>query len=175
MRVVFAAMVAAMVAIHEPVTVEDLDSAIRWLTRSAPGSNPMQTDPVGRREMAEAAHAAALDTDIDPYLLVVMAARESSFKAGASGTLGELGVVQIHGAPLRQCKTDGLDMTRPSGQLMCGARYLRQLYDHCGSLIGGLSAYASGSCTPRTDKTAWIVTSRLRAARRLRGRPWEEQ
>lgn len=173
MRVVFVALVAAMVAVHEPVTVEDVDSAIRWLTRGAP-RNPMQARPELRGETARAIHAAAAETDLDPYLLTAMSFRESSFRTGARGELGEIGVMQVHGRPLKECRQAGLDMSRIRDQTLCSARYLRAMVDHCGGVTKGLTAYASGSCTPRTDRTARLVASRLRMAKRLASRPWEE-
>lgn len=174
MKVFFMALVAAMVAVHEPVTVEDIDAAIRWLTRSAPRSNPMQTDADERMKTARAIHAAAIDTGLDPYLLTAMSFRESSFRTGASGTLGEVGLLQIHGPPLQRCLNDGMDMSSVDDQVLCSARYLRDRVAQCDSVTRGLTAYASGSCTPRTDKTARLVAARLRMAQRLASRPWEE-
>jgi soluble lytic murein transglycosylase-like protein len=174
MKVVFVALVAAMAVVNEPVTVDDIDAAIRWLTRDAPRSNPMQTDSALRRETAAAFLNAAQDTNIDPYLLLVIARRESSFRPGASGKLGEVGVMQIHGPPLRRCERDGFDMRIPYDQVMCSARYLREMIDQCGSVTRGLTAYASGSCIARTDKTSRLVAHRLRMAQRLSLKPWEQ-
>ena len=166
-------MLLATLVAHESVTVIDLDSAIDYLTEGVP-ANPMQREPDSRTEMAKAILTAARETGLDPYLLVVMAYRESSFRHWAIGKArAEVGVVQIHGEPLRDCITDGLDMTRASGQIMCGARYLRQLSDYCRSITRGLSAYASGSCIPRTKRTQQIVVNRLRLAQKLAGKPWE--
>lgn len=171
--VILVVVLLATLAAHESVTVNDIDSAIGYLTRGVP-ANPMQREPDSRTEMARAILTAARETELDPYLLVVMAYRESSFRHWAIGKAREeVGVAQIHGKPLRDCIKDGLDMARPSGQAMCGARYLRQLSDYCGSTTRGLSAYASGSCNPRTKRTQQIVVNRLRLAQKLAGRPWE--
>ena len=116
MRVVFAALVAAMVAVHEPTTIDDVDAAIRWLTRSAPKSNPMQLYPLERMQMAIAIYYAAEDWDLNPYLLVVMAYHESSFKKHVRGDLGEVGIFQMHGPPLRRCIEDDFDMEAPYDQ-----------------------------------------------------------
>lgn len=160
-------------ALHTAVTVQDIDGAIRWLVRGVP-SNPMSIHS-SRREMAVYIHSAAKEWDLDPYLLTVMAFRESSFKPSAIGkSRGEIGVIQVHGKPLQDCEKDGFDMTQPAGQLRCGARYLRALSDHCGDVTRGLTAYACGQCEAPTNKIAQKIASRLRLAHRLASKPWEE-
>lgn len=166
-------ILAAAAALSRTVTVQDIDGAIRWLVRGVP-SNPM-TDPVARQDMSKAVHAAAIESDLDPYLLTVLAYRESSFRSWAVGSSrGEIGVIQVHGHPLRECKRDGLDMTRTDGQLRCGARYLRALSNHCGDVTRGLTAYACGRCEAPTDKIAREVASRLRLAHKLASKPWKD-
>ena len=171
--VILIVVLLATLAAYESVTVNDLDSAIDYLTRGVP-ANPMQREPDSRTEMARAILTAARETGIDPYLLVAVYYRESSFRHWVIGKAREeVGIVQIHGKPLRKCIEDGLDMARASDQVLCGARYLKQLSDHCGSITRGLSAYASGSCIPRTKRTQQIVVNRLRLAQELAGKPWE--
>jgi hypothetical protein len=170
-RMSFMAALTTLVVLHNEVTIQEVDEAIRWLTRGGP-ANPMQARPELRVETARSIHAAASENDLDPYLLAAMSFRESSFRLGARGALGEIGLMQIHGSALRKCRD--LDMTLTSGQAMCGARHLRAMADHCGDITSGLTAYASGSCIARTDKTSRLVANRLRMAQRLASKPWEE-
>lgn len=163
-----------MTVMHEPVTVSDIDAAIAWLTREVP-ANPMQRHPVARAEMSAAIHSAAAETKLDPYLLAYQIYKESSYDHGSSGTLGEVGLGQQHGVLLNRCvRVWKLDMTRVSGQVLCTAKNLRRCADDCGSVAHGLTAYASGSCNARTDTTARKIASRLKAARALASKPWED-
>ena len=87
---------ALSVSLHDAVTVQDVDGAIRHLTRTAPRSNPMQTDPAMRREVAVSVHAASLAFSIDPWLVIVVIDGESSFKPWSNGADGEVGLMQDH-------------------------------------------------------------------------------
>lgn len=123
---------------------------------------------------------AALDNGIDPALFIAMAYRESSFETTARGRMGELGLVQVHGKAARGC-----ELTTAEGQARCGAAWLARVTRECGGAIvldlnrcrstasraacsGGLAAYASGSCSARTVRTAAIIRTRLKLAEKIR-------
>lgn len=117
---------------------------------------------------------------LDPALLVAMAYRESGFRTGVTGKLGEVGLIQVHGVAARRC-----NLQTAEGQAMCGARWLARMISECGGYVvldsrrcqntlshaacgGGLAAYASGSCKVRTKRTAWVIRSRLQLAEKIR-------
>jgi hypothetical protein len=123
---------------------------------------------------------AALDHGIDPALFIAMAYRESSFETTARGRMGELGLVQVHGKAARGC-----ELKTAEGQARCGAAWLARVTLECGGSIaldldqcrstasraacsGGLAAYASGSCSARTVRTAAIIRTRLKLAEKIR-------
>ena len=95
--------------------------------------------------------------DVCPALLAVVSFLESSWKTTARGTIGEIGIMQIHGVAAEGCKLD----TR-RGQLDCGARALRTSFEACGSWHGALTRYATGQCKPRTDRVKRLIEYRMK-------------
>jgi len=120
-------------------------------------------DIAERRHLAEAIVAASRRYDIDPYLLTAMAYCESTFRREAIGSRGERGLIQVGRGASRGC-----DLTTDIGQLECGASWLRRGIDRCGSLHGGLTAYATGKCKTDNPKVIWVVNRRLKMAKRLK-------
>lgn len=90
---------------------------------------------------------AATEHSVPALLLVAMVFRESSFRTGLVGTRGEVGLMQVGEDVARFCNCD---LTTPAGQVMCGACGLRHGIDRCGTIEGGLTAYATkgGKCDP---------------------------
>lgn len=172
-RILPALIFAAAAAVSQSVTVQDIDGAIRYLVRGVP-ANPM-TDDGARREMATAIHSAALETDVDPYLLTYQMKKESSFLTTARGKMGEVGLGQQHGVTLNRCvRKWKIDMSTVAGQVMCTAKNLQQCAIDCGGESAGLIQYMSGSCKAQTMTTAKKAAHRIRVAMELASKPWEE-
>jgi hypothetical protein len=135
----------------------DVDKGIRFVLEASPCWG-IAADDEARRGMAELIADAARAHDVPPLLLTVMAKRESSFATDAVGSLGERGVLQVHGLAARGC-----DLSTASGQLACGARWLRLAYDKCGTWESAITAYAAGYChAPKDSSLAKLVLSRYR-------------
>ncbi|MCP4679692.1 MAG: lytic transglycosylase domain-containing protein [Deltaproteobacteria bacterium] len=143
--------------------VDGVQAAISRLLRPVP-RHRLRRDETALRALSEDIVATARKYRIDEYLLTAMAYCESTFRPTARGSLGERGLVQV-GRGARQ----GCDLTTDRGQLECGASWLRKGIERCGSLKGGLTAYATGRCSvsPGT-KAEWVVHRRLKMARELR-------
>jgi len=103
--------------------------------------------------------------DVDPILLAVMAYQESSMRSDRVGSLGEVGMFQVHGLSRRACKAAGI---QPLG-VECGAFLLDMNRRFCGSMKRGLYRYMSGDCrgTPRARRK---TAARLRKVDRLKAR-----
>lgn len=146
-------------------TFECVDKAIQWWVRKAP-RHPA-SDPVRRRRAVAALTGAAARYDIPWELLTAMAFRESSARYGQVGLNGELGLLQVHPGTAARHKCD---REKDTGWVYCGARVLRYHADRCGSLRGGLTAYASrGQCTSaRGSRLRSAVDRRYRLAARLK-------
>lgn len=150
------------------VDTGNVAAAILHLVREWP-QHPLHTDHSTLDQLATDIVVAGRRWGVDPYLLATLAYRESSFRPRARGKLGEFGLVQMHGPPLRRCRTAGVLLDTQQGQLYCGARYLAELVESCGSLRGGLTAYACGRCSVDEGTQVYqIVTGRLWLARSLR-------
>lgn len=114
---------------------------VRW------GKHPILEKDNKITEIAEAVHESALKYEIDPYLILSVAWRESRFVPKIAnlrwtGKRGEIGLMQVHGVAARGCCQKSI-----SGQIDCGTKYLKQSLDLCKSTIGGLSKYMTGkSC-----------------------------
>ena len=155
-------------------TVVDISDAIAWLLRTNP-RHPLMRDARARRAMAKDINQASAEYNQDQLLITGMAFYESTFRPGARGRLGEIGLLQVGPHVREECKSDGWPMSDPLHQLRCGARHLRRQIDRCGSLAGGLASYASSRCRalPGTRVSA-AVNIRLWMARKLAKRPWRK-
>lgn len=162
----------------KPASASSRPGAVAWLLMrdEIPTSDERW---LTAKNMERILTGAALDHDIDPALFVAMAYKESSFEPSARGEIGEIGLVQVHGKAARGCELD-----TPEGQAVCGARWLVRVTEECGDRMvndrekclktgsmascgGGLSAYASGSCSA-TESVARIVRVRLKLAEKIR-------
>ena len=102
----------------------------------------------------------------DPIVPTVIISCESAWKPGASGTVGELGLMQVHG----RC-AKGYDLSEPDGQIEAGIACLAMSRDLCdGSLTQTITKYMSGSCKARTKHTKKVVARRVRIINKWRGR-----
>ncbi len=100
---------------------------------------------------------AAEDHNVDPWLLLAIAVRESGLHPHAEGSIGERGLVQLHPRGVgrrvpfvrndqyfRQCRVrrDGCQRE----VLQEGASHLRGWIDRCGSEASALGGYNRGRC-----------------------------
>lgn len=91
------------------------------LIKPAP-NHPLNRDAELRTEIAGYFVEAGTEYNIDPVLLVVWSFGESSLRPDAKkGKLNEIGMFQVHGVAKKICERMGLDVSTPSGQIMCGA------------------------------------------------------
>lgn len=171
-KILPALILAAAASLSQSVTVQDVDGAIRWLTKGAPLISTMQRDHMARERTAKAILGASLEFDMDPYQVTSVAFHESWFEAGVKGKAGEIGSMQVKGAVLERCIKDGYDMSTQSGQVRCGTRHLRNEIDRCGNIRDGMAAYIIGACSDKGIKKK--VNSRMILTKRLASKPWEE-
>ena len=82
--------------------------------------------------------------NVDPLLVAVVIARESSWSINVIGKRGEVGLMQVHGVAAK-----GHNLSIADGQLEAGVSWLARCIDVCGSVEGGLARYQTGhSCDP---------------------------
>lgn len=165
-----------LAALAVATSIDDGAAAIRWLVRSAP-RHPMHKVEASR-QMAADIRSAAEEYGIDPYLLTSIAFHESTFRPGARGRLGEIGLVQVARHVRRGCERDGFEMGVPLDQLRCGARHLAGQIKICKSLRGGLTRYATAPprCRERRKDPVWRkINLRVWMAHKLASRPWRRR
>lgn len=147
-----------------PTETERLAGHIQRLASEAP-RHPLNDVDAAKRLAAEAMAAAATVEDVDAELLLVVSFLESSWRTGAVGALGERGLMQVHGQAAKGC-----DLQTRRGQLDCGAAWLQHSYEVCGrDWRRGLTMYATGACSTRSQRVRWVVGRRLRLAESMRG------
>jgi len=103
------------------------------------------------------------DREATARLLVVFAWRESAFAADALGDHGRAcGLLQLHDVARQGHSCDEVRADRRLA-LRLGLAWMRRMRDVCGSVKGGLAAFASGRCSglPRVDA---LVASRCALA-----------
>lgn len=94
----------------------------------------------------------------DPIVPVVVISCESAWHTDRPGAIGEIGLMQVHGA----C-AHGYDLTVPEQQIQAGIACLAKARDACdGSLRQTLTMYQSGSCKARTARTKRRIGYRMR-------------
>lgn len=117
-------------------------------------------------ELSDAFRAAGKESKIDPFLLVAISSRESSIIPGVVGSLGERGLMQVHGVALSARPDECSDLLASiSCQVRTGARWLAWARDQCpGPTERWLSAYGRSRCpsltVARNDRGVRIVKSR---------------
>lgn len=102
------------------------------------------------RRMADLFIRAARDHDVDVWLLVALATRESGLNPDAVGARGELGLMQLHPQSRAGRLAARLCAETPRhcpAILVDGAaRVLRASIDRCGDVERGLVLYHTGRC-----------------------------
>ncbi len=97
------------------------------------------------------------ENGIDPFVLAAIAVRESGLDPFATGSAGEMGIVQLHprgiGRHVRFVQSEAYRRrcARSPGAcqaeiLEVGARHLASAVQTCGSIEAGLGAYNTGVC-----------------------------
>ena len=130
------------------------------------------------QELASWFLEAADEQGHDPRLLVAMAMRESSLHHDVTGSRGEVGLMQIHGAAVR-LRPEGCDpdLESPRCQVRTGAAWLSVAKRTCGNDPWNyVFAYGVGRC-PRTREEAREHRSPRNARRhylRIGGQSWPE-
>ncbi len=120
--------------------------------------------------MAMATHVeqAATRYKIDPMMLAVTIALESSFTTKVTGGKREIGLTQI--MPRGVC-AKGQNLTTEQGQIFAGAFCFSLGKMQCGNDPHALfSVYMSGKCKPRTKRTERMVNYRLNKYNKARER-----
>jgi soluble lytic murein transglycosylase-like protein len=157
-------------------SVSDRSQAIQGAILSLVAEEPTHTlnrDSDARERLALALIEAGDEYDVSPYLLLVMAYRESSLKMSAIGKLGEKGLFQLHGVAKETCPEKLSD--DPITHARCGARWLRLSFAMCGgrSWENAVAAYGAGRCNIG-EASMWAerARARVRMAGRLE-RKWD--
>jgi hypothetical protein len=85
----------------------------------------------------------------DPLFIAVNITRESSWIAQSKGKIGEVGLMQVHGAAVRVARKlyPTLDLSTARGQITTGVTW----FSHCRKMCGDdfkriLAGYMTGSC-----------------------------
>jgi len=89
----------------------------------------------------------AVQPEIDPFLVVAIIFRESSFRRKVKGKRGEVGLMQVmpRGTLTRSITTD--DLTDVRANVRVGVGHLRYWQQECGGDMElWLSAYNAGKC-----------------------------
>ena len=151
------------------------------LTRTPSASAASRVDaqlaaarPAGRcpfpRTLRPAFERAARDTNLPPALLYAVAKVESNLRQDVTSEAGARGLLQLMPTT---AATLALDIEEPEGNVLAGARYLRQMLDRFGSTDLALAAYnagptavaRAGGSAPTAETRAYVanVTSLWRA------------
>jgi hypothetical protein len=141
-----------------------LDAAIMHLTERAP-AHPVRRNERKREALVNSIQESSKRYRLDPMLVTTIIYRESSFRTNRRGfSNNETGLMQVHGKARRGC-----ELTTVSGQVNCGARWLRKCMDVCdGTAYQALTAYATGECKHNDAGVRSKVRSRIRLWEKLK-------
>jgi hypothetical protein len=113
---------------------------------------------------------AADQYSLDPFVLAAMAVKESGLNPFAEGSVGELGLLQLHprgvGRRTKFVRSEDFRKRCEKSVGACqkeiidiGAEHLSDAIQRCGDLRAALGAYNSGKCG-ETDYTDRVLTER---------------
>ena len=144
---VFAAFLTSL-AIHACVTCEAWGSDTTEAVSAGIVKLQPAHDPQYAAALAEVFVEAGEAHEVDPLLLVAIAMRESSLRPGIRGAVGEIGLLQVHGAALGvRPKACPATLDTWSCEVHTGAAWLKVCQEVCpGSTARWLAAYGSGKC-----------------------------
>ena len=121
-----------------------------------------ETLPPEPERTAQALADAAMAYDLPPELLARVAYYESRYRTDRIGDDGRSwGLLQVGPRGRRVCRAVCGTMTTVEEQAMCGACWLDAGRSWCGSLVGGVTAYACGRCTPTGPRCRAAVERRV--------------
>lgn len=115
-------------------------------------------DQIARAEFVRDIYAVSAAHDIEARVILMTSFFESSWSTEARGSIGEVGLMQLHGVAAAGC-----DLATQRGQLDCGAKALRASLDACGSLRGALTMYATGKCSTKSERVKRLIEFRMEA------------
>ena len=80
----------------------------------------------------------------DPLMIATIISMESSWNPRSKGTIGERGLMQVHGVAAR-----GFNLSSVDGQLEAGIKWFGICLDKCNqSVVQAYNAYGTGRCRP---------------------------
>jgi|GEM_PF-6633349 len=138
---------------HEEVVSAYLD----WMFRRTDGKRLKEAKKLIPRVVA-----ASLAEDLDPLLVSVVVYCESTWSPKATGKIGEVGLMQVHGMA-----TTGFDVTTIEGNLAAGCAWLASRIRLYG-FERGMAAYVGGSL----KRAEWRI-QKYREAQKRHGRQTE--
>lgn len=168
--------------VYNQPTIEQLERAILWTVTPSETTKEetiliysgarASKDKEYRIELATAFIEAGKKYNISAGILTSIAYWESVYKQRAEGDGGRsLGMMQTGRQARNACRCN---MNTIAGQVDCGACWLDRGRSWCGSLKGGLSAYACGRCRFANVKTKYAVKVRVRLAKIMREKFWKD-
>ena len=123
-------------------------------------------------QVVQAAYAAAEEVDVDPLLLLAVAAVESSFNPLAESVMGAKGLMQIipkwHREKLERVGGDEA-LFDPEANILLGARILKEYVHRAGTLEAGLQFYNGAFFDPTAQYARKVMAERARLQAALRG------
>jgi len=125
----------------EAIALYEVNSHIRWFMQNR---NPR----LQQRALTFAPSVVhwSKKYSIDPLLTSLIITRESSYLPDQTGSIGEIGLMQVHSP---RCKK-GFDLTKEDDQIHAGVKCLRYCFDECnGRLDLAMTKYATGGCYKR--------------------------
>ena len=156
--------VATPRATAESVTVEDEMYVAALRLRPSLERQPQHT-----RRVVGVLFEAAVEHDVDPFLALAFASRESGLRANVRGKLGEQGLLQLHGYA-RRVYGKGRDLGQPRANADAGMAYYASLRSTCARSDGTpetdtwilVAAYGTGKCLDS------VVARRMKCGKRKR-------
>lgn len=148
--------------LYELVSDDKVRESILWLVEKEPSSNPIKSDPMWLWNCIKAFNAAGEKYDLPVLLMVGMTYRESVYRRNTIGKDGEIGLMQVGKMGRRHCANECSKLGNPHSDIHCGACWLRAGVDWCGTLRGGVTAFACGECKPTTIRARRAVNIRFR-------------
>lgn len=120
--------------------------------------------PQDAARIARIVRAASLARNIDPWLSLAIARRESSLLNGQVGALGELGMFQVmpNGSARRRC-SQGCDLSQPNCSATTAACWLDHVREHCGGdTWTWVAAYGMRRCPTASEARNQLQARRAR-------------
>jgi hypothetical protein len=153
----------------------EIESSILWLVRREPDWLSVKADYAYLWQVVLALDEAGEAYDLPVLLMASMIYKESTYKDDGVGPAGELGLMQVGKMGRRKCRSVCGSLSTPEEHILCGGCWLRAGIDWCGSLEGGLNAYAGGKCYPSGSRTQTAVRIRHKLWARLTEKVSENQ